>query len=142
MALFGFGKKNEKKAPKAEKSSGDSKARSVKLEAGSKKKLQLSTSKIAVATTAKDVLLRPRITEKAANMGSESVYTFDVRAGATKREIAVAVKALYKVTPIKVNVVTIPAKRVAMRKRRGFGKTAGGKKAYVFLKKGAQIQLT
>src|SRR3989338_10691780 len=80
MALFGFGKKNEKKAPKAEKSSGDSKARSVKLEAGSKKKLQLSTSKIAVATTAKDVLLRPRITEKAANMGSESVYTFDVRA--------------------------------------------------------------
>ena len=128
MAFLGFGKKNTEKA--------------AKPEAPKKKAVVVSDAPRIVIAGVKDVLVRPRITEKAANMGSDSVYTFDVHASATKRDVAAAVKALYKVTPIKVNVVTIPAKRVAMRKRRGFGKTAGGKKAYVFLKKGAQIQLT
>ncbi len=89
-----------------------------------------------------NILVRPRITEKAANMTSTNVYTFDIGAGATKQEVAEAVKAIYKVTPVKVNVVNTPAKRVQMRKKRGFGKTAATRKAYVFLKKGEEIQFT
>ena len=87
----------------------------------------------------RDVLLRPRITEKAANMTSANVYTFDVAMSATKQEITSSIEALYKVRPIRVRTVRIPAKRVAMRKRRGFGRVSAIKKAYVYLKKGDSI---
>lgn len=123
MALFGSKKKEEKKevAPKAEM-----KAAPADFAAG--------------AASLEHVLLRPRITEKAANMTARNVYTFDISKRATKEDVANAVKTLYKVTPIKVNVVNTPAKRVAMRKKRGFGKTAATRKALVFLKKGEEIQ--
>ncbi len=128
MALFGFGKKNTVvKSAKAKERKGE--------------EVVSSRASLPPSSSLKDVLIRPRITEKAANMGSESVYVFDVQTRATKKEVATAVHTLYKVTPIKINIVTIPAKRVSMRRRRGFGKTAAGKKAYVFLKKGEQIQI-
>ena len=73
-------------------------------------------------------------------MTSVSVYTFDVAPSATKKSIATAVKTLYKVTPVKVAVVTIHPRRVKMRRKRGYGMVAGGKKAYVYLKKGEEIQ--
>lgn len=97
------------------------------------------TSSAAPRASAKDVLLRPRITEKAANLTSANVYTFDVAMNATKQEIASSVEALYKVHPVSVRIVRIPAKRVAMRRRRGFGRVAPVKKAYVQLKKGDSI---
>lgn len=81
---------------------------------------------------------RPRITEKASNQAGMNVFTFDVHAKATKPEIASAIRALYKVSPVKVAVVTIPSKRKMTRGRKG--KTAGGKKAYVYLKKGDTIE--
>lgn len=126
MALFGIGKKNTKvKAPKTEKPA---------------KAVVSIVSQVGMAGS-KDVLMRPRVTEKAADLSSSNVYTFDVRPSATKKEISDAIKALYKVTPIKVNVVNTPAKRVSIRNRRGFGKTSASRKAYVFLKKGEQINI-
>ncbi len=79
---------------------------------------------------------RPRITEKASNQAGMNVFTFDVHV--TKPEIASAIRAPYKVSPVKVAVVTIPSKRKMTRGRKG--KTAGGKKAYVYLKKGDTIE--
>jgi large subunit ribosomal protein L23 len=70
------------------------------------------------------------------------VYTFDIRKNATKRDVAAAVKKLYKVDPIKVTTVNTPAKRVRMKTRRGFGKSTAGRKAYVTLKKGQEIQFS
>src|SRR3989344_8790386 len=124
MGLFGSKKKKEKKqeSPKAMASVEPKKV-----------------SKAGAALGIKDVLLRPRVTEKAANMTSRNVYTFDVRKTATKKEIASAVSALYKVTPVKVAVVNIPSKRVAMRRKRGYGRVAAFKKAYVSLKEGESI---
>jgi large subunit ribosomal protein L23 len=98
--------------------------------------------RMPVVSGMNDSLIRPRITEKAANMTAMSVYTFDIRKDATKKDVADAVKKLYKVTPIKIHVVNTPAKRVAMRKKRGFGKTTATRKAYVFLKKGEEISFT
>lgn len=89
---------------------------------------------------AKSVLLRPRITEKAAIAADKNnVYVFEVVKTANKDSIAASVKAQYKVTPVKVRVANIPAKKVFVRGKRGV--KSGGKKAYVYLKKGDKIEL-
>jgi len=84
------------------------------------------------------VLIRPRITEKASFLGEGNVYTFDVAKRATKADVARAITALYKVKPVRVNIVTIHPKRVTVR---GIpGTKGGGKKALVFLKEGDKIE--
>lgn len=85
------------------------------------------------------MLIRPRVTEKAANLSSQNVYTFDVHTSATKKEIQKAISILYGVNPRKVRMVTVHARSVFVRGKRG--KTAGGKKAYVYLAKGETISL-
>ncbi len=87
-----------------------------------------------------NVLLRPRITEKAA-LGADklNVYVFEVTKDATKKSISASVKGAYGITPEKVRVATIPSKQVFVRGRKGF--KSGGKKAYVYLKKGDKIEL-
>lgn len=85
-----------------------------------------------------DVLLRPRITEKANFAAESNVHTFEISASATKKQVFEAVKAFYKVTPIKVNVVKNPAKTVFVRGKKGV--KSGVKKAYVYLKKGDKIE--
>lgn len=123
-----FGRKNKKNEEK-------------KKEAPQTASLQEKKNAPAIVSGAKDVLMRPRVTEKAAMLTSGNVYTFDVRKEATKKDVTTAVSALYKVTPVKVRIVNSPSKRVAMRKRRGFGIAPGVKKAYVFLKDGESITL-
>ena len=84
------------------------------------------------------IIKNPRITEKAAHISDNNVYTFDVNKDATKVEIAKAVKAIYGVNPFKVNVVAVPTKRVF--RRTSVGVKGGGRKAYVYLKKGDKIE--
>ncbi len=87
------------------------------------------------------ILKNPRITEKASMLSESNCYTFDVDFNASKNEIAKAVKALYKVTPLHVRTAKIPTKSVASRTKRGVvGKSNRGKKAYVYLKKGDSIK--
>ena len=82
----------------------------------------------------------PRITEKAAFLGEQGVYAFDISPRATKNEVARAVQEVYSVAPRKVTLVHVPSKR--RRNRDGsWGASASGKKAYVFLKKGDKIEL-
>lgn len=87
-----------------------------------------------------NVLVRPRITEKAVLGADKSgVYVFEVMPKATKTQIAASVKAAYKVEPVKVRIAKIPAKAVFVRGKKGV--KSGGKKAYVYLKKGDKIEL-
>jgi large subunit ribosomal protein L23 len=86
------------------------------------------------------VLRQPRITEKATAISAFNVYTFDVATSANKKLIVSAVKDVYNVTPVKVRIVAIPSKHV-MSRRGTHGRTARGKKAYVYLKKGDTIEL-
>jgi large subunit ribosomal protein L23 len=83
------------------------------------------------------VILRPRITEKSGVLSQTGVYTFEVTKGANKNSVALAVKALYKVTPVKVAMLNNPARNVFIRGRRGV--VPGVRKAMVTLKKGDKI---
>lgn len=87
-----------------------------------------------------NVLKGPRITEKAAIAADRNgVYVFEVASNATKKSISDSVKESYKVTPVKVRVANIPEKKVFVRGKRGV--KVGGRKAYVYLKKGDKIEL-
>jgi large subunit ribosomal protein L23 len=85
------------------------------------------------------LIKKPRITEKSTQVAEKNVYTFDVAANATKTQIMEAIFGLYKVKPMKVNVVNNKQRNVIVRGKRG--KQAGGRKAYVTLKKGDKIEL-
>ncbi|MBI2004855.1 50S ribosomal protein L23 [Patescibacteria group bacterium] len=87
------------------------------------------------------ILLSPRITEKGAYLSEHGAYVFNVSSQANKMEIAQAVKAIYKVVPRKVTVARVPGKNRMTRGTNRTGKSAGGKKAYVYLKAGEKIEL-
>ena len=107
-----------------------------------KKAATKASKKVESKPTGPVVVITPRITEKAAGLSGKSVYTFNIPLSATKRDVALAIKAEYKVTPLKINIVRTPASRVRLRTRRGFGTTTRSKKAYVFLKKGDRIEFS
>lgn len=87
------------------------------------------------------VLRSPRITEKATDISGRGVYAFEVDPRANKVQIARAIAQTFKVTPIRVNVTKVQAKTVRNARTGKIGRTAEGKKAYVFLKKGETISL-
>ena len=68
-----------------------------------------------------------------------NVYTFEVTKESTKHSIEKEIKTLYKVTPIKVRIVNLPAKEVVVRGRKGMQSAV--KKALVYLKKGDKIEI-
>ncbi len=87
------------------------------------------------------VLIAPHVTEKTVGMGERNVYTFIVRPNATKYLVREAIKSLYSVTPVKVNIVN-KAPRQYMSRQKGRRLTEKGmKKAYVYLKDGDSINL-
>ena len=87
------------------------------------------------------VLRHARITEKASMHIEIGSYVFNVAEGVSKREISKAVKALYGVTPRMVRVATVPSKVKRNMRTGRTGIKQGGKKAYVYLKKGETINL-
>jgi large subunit ribosomal protein L23 len=86
----------------------------------------------------KKIIKKPRITEKASFHAEQNVYTFDVEKSANKTEIKKAIFQLYKVKPIKINILSVPIKKTFVRGK--VGKRGGGKKALVYLKKGDKIE--
>lgn len=86
----------------------------------------------------KTIIKNPRITEKASFAAEQNVYTFDVTKDANKTEIKKAIFALYKVKPVKVNVLPVPYKQTFSKGKAGV--RGGGHKALVYLKKGDKIE--
>lgn len=85
------------------------------------------------------IIKKPRITEKSGLQAeSSNIYTFEVTAKANKKNVSKAIKEIYKVTPVKVNITNLPAKKVFSRGKTG--RTSGVKKAVVYLKKGDKIE--
>ena len=125
MALFGKKKTEEGK----------------KKEAGSKEKTKATKVVAVVPAIASmsnaEVIIRPRITEKSGLLSQANKYTFEVTKNANKVTVARAVASLYKVTPMKVSMINLPAKNVFVRGKRGV--VAGIRKAVVTLKKGDKI---
>ena len=84
-------------------------------------------------------LVRPHVTEKATKVSESSVYVFEVNSKSNKSDVLKAFNEKYKISPLKIATVTIPAKNVFVRGKRG--KKSGYKKAYVYLKKGEKIEI-
>ncbi len=125
-------KKVEKKADK--KSASVSSAK----KADTKEEKKVKEEKIKTGR-AYDVLVRPLITEKGSSVNSEGKYLFEVGVDSNKIEIAKAVKEVYGVNPISVNVINTKGKKV--RFGRNFGKRKDWKKAIVTLPKGESINV-
>lgn len=87
-------------------------------------------------------IISPRITEKASHLSEKGIYVFNVAKDATKQEVVAAVKLSFKVTPRMVRLAAVPGKRVMTRGTNRFGRTASGKKAFVYLKAGDTIELS
>lgn len=84
------------------------------------------------------ILIRPHVTEKATVSAESSVYVFEIDPKSTKSHVTRAFVEKYKITPVKITTVTIPAKNVVVRGKRGT--KSGYKKAYIYLKKGEKIE--
>lgn len=88
----------------------------------------------------KSVLLSPRSTEKAALLQNKSnIFVFNVTKDATKKVIVACLKLEYKVTPLKIRLAAVHAKPKMFRGRPSV--KSGGKKAYIYLKKGDTIAI-
>jgi len=84
------------------------------------------------------VLIRPMVTEKSTNLQKEqNKYVFVVDKNADKITIARAVKEMFNVTPVSVNVINCKGKEKRVRYKTG--RTASKKKAIITLKKGDKI---
>ena len=81
----------------------------------------------------------PWITEKATRLAESGKYVFKVAPNATKSEVKKAVKEIYKVDVVSVNITTKPPRQVRFRGKRAVKK--GHKKAVVTLKSGQKIDL-
>lgn len=84
------------------------------------------------------VLLRPRVTEKASMLAEKNTYVFEIHPKANKKEVSAAIMNAYKVTPARVHIINLPAKKVFSRGKKGM--QSGLKKAIVYLKHGDKIE--
>ena len=85
------------------------------------------------------VLKQARITEKATILASQNVYVFDVATNATKRDVIMAIRDMYQITPTGVRMVRVVDKKVRSRRTGTLGVKRGGKKAYVTVKQGETL---
>ena len=92
---------------------------------------------------ARDILIRPVITEKSDKAMKSSVYTFVVDRKANKLEVAKAVEAMFNVSVSSVNTTVIPGKAKSRSTRTGVvkGVKPAYKKAFVTLQEGEKIDL-
>ena len=108
----------------------DTKDKAPKVKADKEKKVHGSAYR---------VLVKPLITEKAANVGAQNKYVFEVDTKANKIEIAKAILETYGIKPIDVNIIRTKGKKV--RYGRMFGQRKNWKKAIVSLPKGQTINI-
>jgi large subunit ribosomal protein L23 len=89
---------------------------------------------------ARDIIIRPVITEHSYDGMEYGVYTFEVAKEANKIEIAKAVEELFDVKVVKVNTMNVKAKPKRYRyQTKGYTKT--WKKAMVTVADGQSIEL-
>ena len=87
---------------------------------------------------ARDILIRPLITEKATALMADNKYTFVVPLKANKVEIRQAVEQIFKVKVLDVNTIRVMGKVKRMGKNQG--KRPDYKKAIVKLAPGQSIE--
>lgn len=87
---------------------------------------------------ARDIIIRPLITEKTTILMGEGKYVFQVAKAANKIQIAKAVAEIFKVKVVSVNTINVEGKKKRMG--RFVGKRSDYKKAIVKLAAGQSIE--
>lgn len=134
MALFSRNKEKESKELEAQETKGQKEKTPVH-------KTAVNTASVTDRDLS-SVFIKPRITEKAVQKGESNVYTFVIRKNATKYDVRDAVKELFNVTPVKVNIVNQSPRQYMSRSKGRTVTQKGVKKAYVYLQAGDSIELT
>lgn len=88
---------------------------------------------------ARDILIRPIVTEKSTTLMEQGKYTFRVPLAATKIQIRQAVEQIFKVKVQAVNTMRYEGKLKRMGRTQG--RRSDWKKAVVTLKPGEAIEL-
>lgn len=92
-----------------------------------------------ISKKALNILLGPVVSEKAANLGQKNVVVFKVSKGANRVAVRNAIRELYKVTPVRVNMLTVRGKWVRFGRFEGRQNTY--KKAMVYLPEGTSLDI-
>lgn len=126
------------KKESTKKSAAGSSVKSAKKVAP-KKTADTPVSGTTVKGSAYGIIIKPMVTEKSAVMQSANKFVFMVALAASKLQIKQAVKELYGVQALSVNLINMQGHRVR------FGKSSGRrgdfKKAIVTLPKGQTIAM-
>lgn len=143
MALFSKTKTSSKDAkPEVKK---DASVSMQELYSGTSTKKAAGGTTVAKKTGAKNhenayrVLIKPLITEKATNLGTENKYVFIVARRANKISIARALETTYGVNPVAVNIINSDGKFVTRGRIKG--QRSDFKKAIITLKAGDTIKV-
>lgn len=88
---------------------------------------------------AREIIIKPVVTEKSVDLMQENKYCFKVAKDANKIEIKNAIEEIFKVTVVNVNTVNVHGKMKRMGRTQGM--TAGWKKAVVTLREGDSIEV-
>jgi large subunit ribosomal protein L23 len=93
--------------------------------------------------TARDIIIAPVITEKSMAGTASQQYTFEVHSSASKTQIKIAIREIFKVDVIKINTVNVggKTKNFARRGVRTSGKQSDWKKAIITLAAGQKIEV-
>ena len=91
-------------------------------------------------TNARDIILKPVVTEKSIKTQNDNnTVVFEVAKGVNKIEVKKAIEEIFNVKVERVNMVNIKPK--TKRVGRYIGKTKATHKAYVKLKEGSNITI-
>lgn len=127
------------KKPKRVVVAKDAEVKEAKAEKKTDKQAVKNKVKLPNNSIAFKILVKPLVTEKSAVAESANKYSFVVARTANKNQIKTAVKEIYGVTPVSVNVVNVEGREV--RFGRSMGRRSDYKKAIVTLPSGKTIDM-
>jgi len=139
---FNKEKENVPKSSVTKKTADDQKSVKKTTKKTVAKKTETKVEKKAVRMISKkatSTIISPIVSEKTAQLSDANILTFKVAPGANRIEVRNAFRELYKVTPIRVNMINVRGKAVTFG--RMSGKRQDYKKALISLAKGTKVDI-
>ncbi len=132
----------KKKATKIIPESKDSKkVVSTKKKTAAKTSNESSSKDLKIANSrVYETLLHPLVTEKSSLLQTFNQYVFRIGTAATKRDVKLAVKSMYGISPVSVKMINVNGKMTRFGSQRG--RRSDFKKAIVTLPKGSDIKIS
>ncbi len=131
--------KDAKNAVKTETESKSMKDLYGASEAGKINPVAKGSEKKSVYGDAYKIIMKPLVTEKVSGLGVLNKYVFSVAKNTNKIEVAKAIKEIYGIKPVSVNIIRMSGKKA--RYGRISGRRKDWKKAIITLPKGETIKV-